>query len=414
MPSVLDALVETVIGQREPLTASRRLKVMMLTVGLEVGGTENQALELSSRLDRRRFYVTVCALKGEGAIASELRDRGIKVVALSGKGKWDVRVPFRLWRVLRAERPDIIHAFLFLSNIISRVMGRCLNVPVVMGSYRGVEIWKSWPFVFIDRMTSGWTQTMTCCSHAVRQSVLSRIGGSPEKYVAIHNGVDVARFGGRSLLTRADLGLPDHVGVIGTVCRLNEPLKGLANLLQAFARLLTEPGMDHCRLLLVGDGPSRSRLEDLAMTLGISKYVVFAGMRRDVEQILPLIDLFVLPSLYEGFGIAIIEAMAASRPVVATAVGGIPEIVVQGETGLLVPPGDVAGLAGAMCRILSHPERAAAYGAAGLRRVCERFSIEIAVKRHEDLYETLFATSGRASRRQAKTGADHGQMVVPQ
>ena len=116
MPSVLDALVETVIGQGEPLTASRRLKVMMLTVGLEVGGTENQALELSSRLDRRRFYVTVCALKGEGAIASELRDRGIKVVALSGKGKWDVRVPFRLWRVLRAERPDIIHAFLFLSR----------------------------------------------------------------------------------------------------------------------------------------------------------------------------------------------------------------------------------------------------------------------------------------------------------
>lgn len=401
MPTVLDSLVETVIGQSEPLTASQRLKVMMLTVGLDVGGTENQTVELSSRLDRRRFHVTVCALKGEGAIASELRDRGIKVVALSGKGKWDVRVPFRLWRVLRAERPDIIHAFLFLSNIIGRVMGRCLKIPVVIGSYRGVEIWTSRLFIFLDRMTSGWTHTMTCCSYAVRQSVLSRVGGSPEKFVAIHNGIDVARFGGRSSLTRADVALSDDVRVIGTVCRLTEPVKGLANLLQAFARLLNEPGMDHCRLLLVGDGPSRSRLEDLAVTLGISKYVVFTGMRRDVEHILPLIDLFVLPSLYEGFGIAIIEAMAAGRPVVATAVGGIPEIVVQGETGLLVPPGDVAALSGAMWWILSRPESAAAYGAAGLRRVRERFSIEIAVKRHEELYENLFAMSGRGSIRQA-------------
>ena len=412
MPNVLDSLVETVIGQSEPLTASQRLKVMMLTVGLEVGGTENQTLELSSRLDRQRFYVTVCALKGEGAIASELRDRGIKVLALSGKGKWDVRVPFRLWRVLRAEQPDIIHAFLFLSNIIGRVMGRFLKVPVVIGSYRGVEIWTSWLFVFLDRMTSGWTHTMTCCSHAVRQSVLSRVGGSPEKFVAIHNGIDVARFGGRSSLTRADVALPDDVGVIGTVCRLNEPVKGLANLLQAFARLLNEPGMDRCRLLLVGDGPSRSRLEDLAIILGISKSVVFTGMRRDVEHILPLIDLFVLPSMYEGFGIAIIEAMAAGRPVVATAVGGIPEIVVQGETGLLVPPGDVAALSGAMCWILSRPESAAAYGAAGLRRVHERFSIEIAVKRHEELYENLFAMSGRGSIRQAD-GRHHHKVVVP-
>lgn len=381
----------------ERINPSRRLKVMMVAVGLEIGGTEKQILDIASRLDRRRFEVIVCALKGMGTIGNECRDRGIRVLALGGRGKWDVRVSFRLWQILRNEQPDIIHTFLYLANILGRIVGRFLKIPVVIGSYRGVEIWMSWPCVLLDRLTARWVHTMTCCSLAVRQSMLSRVGGAPEKYVAIYNGIDVVRFGGRTSLTRADVGLSDGMPVIGTVCRLDEPVKGLTSLLHAFALLLKEPEMDGCRLLMIGDGRSRASLEGLALALGISKQVVFAGMRRDVEKVLPLIDLFVLPSQYEGFGIAIIEAMAASRPVVATAVGGIPEIVIQGETGLLVPPGDIAGLAEAMCSVLNHPERANAYGAAGLRRVRKRFSIEVAVKRHEELYETLFAMSGQGA-----------------
>lgn len=363
----------------------------MVTVGLEAGGTERQILDLSSHLDRSRYDVSVCVLKREGSMGGEFRDRGIRILALGGMGKWDVRVPFRLWRVLRREQPDIVHAFLFLANIASRIIGRVLKVPVVIGSYRGVEIYGKWPLALIDRVTSSWVHASTCCSWAVRRSVLARIGGEKGKYVVIHNGIDILRFEGKTSLSRADIGICDGVPIIGTVCRLDEPVKGITSLLQAVQRLLNMPGLGHARLLLVGDGPSRCKLEDLAKVLGIADHVVFAGMRRDVEKILPLMDLFVSPSQYEGFGIAIVEAMAAARPVVATAVGGIPEIVIRGETGILVPPGDVAELADAMCRVLTDPKTSAAYGSAGMRRAREQFSMATAAKRHEDLYEDLFS-----------------------
>lgn len=218
-----------------------------------------------------------------------------------------------------------------------------------------------------------------------------------EKYVAIHNGIDVARFSAGAALTRSEVGVLADGPIIGTVCRLDEPVKGLRHLLHAFALLLQDPKLEGCQLLVVGDGPARAMLETLAMTLRISKHVVFTGMRRDVQKILPLMDLFVLPSQYEGFGIAIVEAMATGRPIVATAVGGIPEIVLHGETGFLVAPGDLVGLVEAMSQVLHHPECAARFGSAGLERARKQFSIEKAVKQHEVLYETLWGAASRDS-----------------
>jgi len=176
--------------------------------------------------------------------------------------------------------------------------------------------------------------------------------------------------------------------VIGTVCRLVEPKKGLAVLLQAMAGLRDRAV---AQLLIVGEGPAFPALRALSVRLGLSDRVVFAGVRRDIAGLLPLMDVFVLPSLYEGFGIALVEAMAAGRPVVATAVGGIPEVVVQGETGLLVPPGDPGALGDAIAHLVNHPEQARLMGARGRERACDRFSIESAVTRHENLYAERMA-----------------------
>lgn len=374
-----------------PGAPSRRIKVMLLTVGLGVGGTEGQVLEIASRLDRRRFEVSVCSLKGADIIAHELRARGVRVITLDGRGAWDVRVLYRLARVILVERPDVIHAFLFWANFISRVLGRLLRVPVLISSYRDILLWAKWRNRLCDRFTAGWAHAATCCSEAVRRFALSEVGGDERKYITIHNGVDVARFTSSRTATRADVGLREGIPVIGTVGRLIEPGKGIAVLLQGMAQLAGPPASLSCQLLIVGDGPARRQLHALGERLGISSRVVFAGMRRDIVDLLPLLDVFVMPSLSEGFGIAIVEAMAAGRSVVASAIGGIPEIVQHEETGLLVPPGDPVALAAALHDLLTRPDRARALGACGRQRARERFSIEVVVKRHEDLYERLMA-----------------------
>jgi glycosyltransferase involved in cell wall biosynthesis len=385
---------------------SRRHKLMLLTVGLGVGGTEGQLLEIASRLDRRRFDVTVCALKEEGVIARELRARGVRVIALNGQGAWDLRVLSRLFRVILAERPDIVHAFLFWANLAARLVGRVLRVPILISSYRDGAGWRGWHQRAADRMTARWVQGMTCCSEAVRRLVVSKVGGEERTCVTIHNGVDVERFNRPHAPAKWDLGLREDVPVIGTVCRLAEPEKGLAVLLQAMARLAGPSAASPCQLLIVGEGPAFTQLRALAERLRIAPWVVFAGRRQDIAGVLSLLEVFVLPSLVEGFGIAIVEAMAAGRPVVATTVGGLPEIVLPGETGLLVPPGDPVALAAAVQELLNNPGRARAMGARGRERARAQFSIELTVRRHEELYETCLAGHASVSRR---TAADRGE-----
>ncbi len=365
-----------------------RLRLLLLTVGLGVGGTEAHVLELASRLNGSRFEVTVCALKGDGVIAEELRSRGVRVVILGGKGKLDVRVLLRLWRLVRRERPDIIHAFLFWANLAGRVVGRLLRVKIRLSSYHDVAVRRIWHRAIPDRLTMPWTHAIVCCSEAVCRSVRAQLGGEEKKYVAIPFGVDADRHVGAGSLKRRDLGLREELAVLGTVCRLMEPKKGLRVLLEAVAQLRKQSAAPGCQLLIVGDGPAYGSLRERAERMGLAPWVVFAGMRRDIPSLLPLMDVFVLPSLYEGFGIAILEAMASGRPVVATAVGGIPEVVVHGETGLLVPPGDPVALADALHELLTHPERARALGARGQERAREKFHIETIVRQHEALYET--------------------------
>jgi glycosyltransferase involved in cell wall biosynthesis len=368
-----------------------RLRLMLLAVGLGVGGTEGQVLEIASRLDRRRFEVSVCSLKGAGVITHELRARGVRVITLDGKGAWDVRVLYRLFRLIRAERPGVIHAFLPLANLAACVVGRLLDVPVLLLSFRDVETGKDWPLRLVNGLTIRVSDAATCSSEAVRRFALTAFGGDERRYVTINNGVDATRFIPRQALPKSELGLREEVPVIGTVCRLVEPTKGLSVLLQGVARLAAPPVSLSCQLLIVGEGPALRQLHDLGERLGILSQVIFAGMRRDIADVLPLFDVFVMPSLSEGFGIAIVEAMAAGRPVVASAVGGIPEVVVQGETGLLVPPGDPGALGDAIAHLVNHPEQARLMGERGRERARDLFSIESAVKRHEDLYTGLMA-----------------------
>jgi glycosyltransferase involved in cell wall biosynthesis len=364
---------------------------MLLAIGLGVGGTESHILELASRIDRSRFDVTVCTLKPGGRVAEELQARGIRVLSLDGAGKLDARVLFRLLKIIRNERPDVIQAFLFWANVAARVCGRLLRTYAIISSYHDEIVSEGWMVRLVDRLTLKWTHGILCCSDAVRRSVLSRIGGVGRQFTVIPFGVDVDEFRSPSAASRRELGLHDEGPVIGTVCRLVEPKKGLSVLLHSMAELALRLRKPPCQLLIVGDGPARGALEALRDRLGLTRWVVFTGTRRDVPRVLHALDVFVLPSLYEGFGIAILEAMAAGKPVVATTVGGIPEFVVDGETGLLVEPGNAAALAKAIECLLRDPERAGGMGMRGRARVLDAFQVSTVVRQHEQAYEACLA-----------------------
>lgn len=366
-------------------------KVMLLAVGLGVGGTETHILELASRMDRSRFDVTVCTLKAGGVLADELKARGVRVLSLNGIGKLDLRVLIRLFKLLRTEQPDVVQAFLFWANMAARVCGRILRAFPVISSYHDEVVSEGRLVRLVDRLTLAWTQAVVCCSEAVRRSVESRIGKTGDRCTIIPFGVDLVRFHGTSEVARHELGLGEGQRSIGTVCRLVEPKKGLSVLLKAMEELKRRHGVPPCRLVIVGDGPSRGDLESLRDRLELSSWVVFIGTRRDVPQILRSIDIFVLPSLYEGFGIAILEAMAVGKPVIATRVGGVPEFVIPGETGLLIEPGNVHALADALESLLHDSNLAMSMGAKGRVRAQERYDISDIVRRHEQVYEACLA-----------------------
>jgi glycosyltransferase involved in cell wall biosynthesis len=366
-------------------------KLMLLAIGLGVGGTESHILELASGIDRSRFDVTVCTLKRGGLVAEELRTRGIRVLSLDGSGKLDARVLLRLLKLIREERPDVIQAFLFWANVAARVCGRFVRTLAIISSYHDEIVSEGRLVRLVDRLTLRWSHGILCCSEAVRRSVLSRIGGEESRVSVIPFGVDVDRFRSAAAATRQELGLSEDRAVIGTVCRLVEPKKGLSILLQAMGELKRQFGQPPCQLLIVGDGPARTTLESLRDRSGLSGWVVFAGTRRDIPGVLHAMDVFVLPSLYEGFGIAILEAMAAGKAVVATRVGGIPEFVVPGETGLLVEPGNAMALAEAIGCLLRDPEQARHMGNRGRMRVLAGFQMATVVHRHEQVYEACLA-----------------------
>jgi glycosyltransferase involved in cell wall biosynthesis len=368
---------------------NRPIKLMFLVVGLGVGGTESHLLELASRIDRKKFEVVVVSLKPGGSLVSDLRSRGVRVISLHGKGKMDIRVLFRLREILRTERPDVVQSFLFWANVASRLVRYAGKKVCVISAYHDQVALEGWLNRLIDRVTMRWTNRLVCCSHAVRRSVKSRIGGREEQFVVIPFGVEADRFRGVEARLRHELGLQEGLPIIGTVCRLVEPKKGLRFLLQAVAQLEKEVDGPLCQVLIVGDGPAEERLRVMAQQLGIASRVIFAGVRRDIPQLLPLLDAFV----YEGFGIAILEAMAAGRPVVATTVGGIPEFVTHGETGILVEPGNAAALACAIQIILANPEESLQMGLRGQRHVQENFDIAAVVRRHEEVYEACLVGS---------------------
>jgi glycosyltransferase involved in cell wall biosynthesis len=359
---------------------------------LKVGGAQTHLVQLLSRLDRRRFQPMVCALKAHGELAQVLRSMDVPVfdggLGPSLKSWGGLGVLRRLIRLMKLQQVHVAHSYLFHPNVLTPIAARVAHVRVAIASKRSLDRYPSPMPRYACKLGNALADRITVNAEAVARFVAAEEGCPRDKMVLIPNGVNEAALhlsaDGRG--KRCELGVPLEAPVVGVVARLAWK-KGIRHLLEAAPGLVGT--LPELRIIIVGDGPLRSDLEALASSLGIRQHVMFLGSRQDTLELLSTFDVFVLPSDIEGMSNALLEAMAAGRPVVATDVGGNPEVVVDGETGFLVPPGDGERMAAAIVKLLESPDMAEEMGAAGRRRVTEQYRVEIMVRRIENLYDSL-------------------------
>jgi L-malate glycosyltransferase len=362
---------------------------------LQVGGAERQLVNYLLAADRQRFTHRVVCLDGSGPLAADLARAGIPVHEHRVRLR---ALPLDLLRLaswLRRERVDIVHSHMFGASLFGRIASLLGGVPVRVVTEHGKELWKDRWQVGMDRLLSHITCRHIAVSEDGRRIRMKRERVPAERIALIPNGVKVPPIaaGGVDAEARASLGLTAGDFVVGSVGRLVQA-KGYPHLLRTVAAL--RGSVPALRGVLIGDGPDREALVELAASLGLGDRFLFAGMRSDAVRCLGALDVFTLPSIREGLPVALLEAMAAARPIVITNVGGMPDAVEDGRSGLVVPSGDEAALGAALKRLADDRALAARLGAAAHARARETYAIEAVAARIEELYLLCLASRVRA------------------
>ena len=365
--------------------------IMHLSSTSGPGGAEMLVSRIASGLDQARFRSHV-GLFAPGWLKDRCEKESLPTVVLPMRSQWDVAWVARCCAVVRSQRVDLIHAHEFRANVYGAIVAKLCGVPLV-GTVHGKNYY---PDHVKRRMAYRWvskTATMVAVSEDLRRFLQDRVGVRRDRITRIYNGVDMPErlFREGVAQFRCNLGIQPSEFAIGIVGSLY-PVKGHRHLFDAFRSVLTlHP---KTKLLVVGQGDLESSLKQQALDLGIDRAVSFLGLRNDVPNILAALDLFVLPSLSEGLSVALLEAMSTGVPVVASRVGGNPEIVQDGQTGLLVSPENAQELAGRILEMMTHREKTKLFGERGREWVSQNFTTARMLGHYQDLYtECLSGTS---------------------
>jgi len=369
-------------------------RLLFIITSLAYGGAETQLVRLASRLKARDWEVRVVSLMPPRAYVAELATASIPVFSLGIRRKIpDPRPILRLARLIRKWRPHIVHSYMVHANLLARLVRLIIPFPILVCSAQSVKEGNRLRELLYRLTDPLCDLTTQVCQAGLERYV--RIGAVPRHKIRyIPNGVDTAHFKPdpeARVTLRRELGL-ENLFVWLAVGRFDPP-KDYPTMLQAFAQVTRRA--PETVLLIAGDGPLRPAMQDLAYELGIAKKAKFLGIRRDVPQLMNAADAYVMSSVWEGMPMVLLEASATGLPIVATEVGGNGEIVIDGETGFLVPPKDPDKLAQAMLRLMSLPQGERKHmGERARRYVEENFSLERVVDRWECLYRELLLKKG--------------------
>jgi glycosyltransferase involved in cell wall biosynthesis len=385
-----------------------KLTVLRAITRLNIGGPAIHAILLTQGLQSERFRSVLVSGKegpGEGSLLDMADRRGVRPVLVEELGREvslvdDLAAVRRLYRLIRQVRPQIVHTHMAKAGTAGRVAARLAGVPLVLHTYHG-HVFHSYfgplktaVFLNIERFLGRLTDCLIAVGHNQRQDLIRYRVASPEKIVSVPLGLEI-----ESMLTadsergrlRTELGLDCADRLVGIVARL-VPIKAHEVFLQAADRV--QRLVPRAHFLVVGDGERRAELERYAGQLGLGDTTFFLGWRRDMQAIYADLDAVVLSSLNEGSPVAIIEAMAAGRPVISTDVGGVSEVIESGRSGLLVPPRDAEALADAVTLVLSDPATAHRMGQAAREAVYPKYSSGRLIADLEQLYLSLARSKG--------------------
>jgi glycosyltransferase involved in cell wall biosynthesis len=366
---------------------------------MQVGGTELNALRTAERLDRRRFSISVVCIRDSGPLMARYKDAGIPVHTFPMRsllGLEAMQQAVRLVRHFRRERADVVHSHDAYTSVYGTLCARLAGVPGVIASRRS---WYSphlqGRILRANRMAYRFAHRVLANSPSVSRLVETESGVPASRIVMIPNFLDPQAFepispGDRRRMLD-EMGVPEGAFVVGIVARLS-PVKDHATLLRAIASLREQIPALHC--VLIGEGSERSAIEALADSLGIRDIVHLGGERTQPPNLHGLFDVSVLCSTSEAFPNSVLEAMAASRPVVATDVGGTPDAIRQGTTGLLVRPSDPSRLADAILRLYNEPALRTKLGNAGCAAARAGYSADAVISQVEALYSRLAGRTG--------------------
>jgi sugar transferase (PEP-CTERM/EpsH1 system associated) len=381
-----------------PLAAAATLRVVHVVLTLDVGGLERNVVNQVREGQKLGQRVSVVCLERPGTLAGQVEALGGRVVWLNKRPGLRPGMVLRVRHALRELCPDVVHTHQLATLLYGGAAARSLGVPVVVHTEHGRERYATRLKTRLLGRTAGrFCDVFYCLTADMAGEVRAARIVPDRKLRVIHNGIDIAKFQAATdddrAATRGSLGVPTDAPLIGTVGRLSE-VKRQDVLIRAFARVRQTVPTAH--LVLVGDGPLLSELQSLAAALDVADAVHFAGYQPHSGPFLRAMDVFALTSRSEGMPQAVLEASVIGLPVVASRVGGLPEVIEEGVTSLMFPSGDDAALAAALCDLLSDPTRRRALGSAARARVETKFSVaRMAGDYHRDFLQLLQAR-GRA------------------
>jgi glycosyltransferase involved in cell wall biosynthesis len=362
---------------------------MQLVYSLRIGGSEKLALDIASHLDPRRFEFTMCAMDLDGDLGGELDHRNIPHHVMHRQG-FELPIFRRLHQYIRANRFDVVHTHHFTQLFYAALPARLAGARIVHTEHEFFSYTESGIPRTLIRPLSRLCESMTVVGPEVAEYFVKTIGIPAARVTIVPNGVDVKSFDYDAGAARHELGLDRGEFIVGTIGRL-EPEKDQITLLDVFRQF--SAGHPQTRLMIAGDGSLAGELRAYADRIGVADRTLFLGYRRDVSKLLAAMDAFILPSIREGLPISLIEAMAARRAVVASDVGGVSDLVRDGEHGFVVAARDTAGFVAALQRLKACPELRKRFGHAGRSTVEASFSLSAMLRAYEELYMSAVTKS---------------------